>query len=300
MRNILIFHNPHAGRKMKKNPLPLLTDEIGKRGDCFEVISEDPNTLSTLPELNGQPADLIIVFGGDGTVRAVAQLVLESGSKAPVAVIPFGSGNLLAFALRIPSNIKRAVKLALEGRPIKIDVGRLNNKDYFLIAFALGYVTEFIANTPRSIKKHLGIFAYVLNFFKNLKIRRSKFEISVDGERRIIEGNTILVVDVLRVFGSRPRKEISFTDGLLNLIVFTNKNLAGFFDALLYYFFSLNTGKNFVAANARKIEIILRNESAVAASLDGDEIELHSKKVELEMSAGKLRVVANFPHNEKH
>jgi len=278
----------------------MLTGEIVKLGDCFEVISEDPNTLSALPDPNGRPADLVIVFGGDGTVRAVARLILESGSGAPVAVIPAGSGNLFAFALRIPSRIKKAVKLALEGVPIEIDVGRLNNKDYFLIAFALGYVTEFIVNTPRSMKKHLGIFAYVLNIFKNLKIRRSKFEISVDGERRIVEGNTILVVDALRVFGSRPRKEISFTDGLLNWIIFTNKNLAGFFDAFLYYFFSLNTGKNFVAANARKIEIILGNESAVAASLDGDEIELHSKKVELEMSAGKLRVIANFPHNEKH
>lgn len=298
MRNILVFYNPYSGRKTKTNHLRMLTGEIEKIGDCFEVISEDPNTLSTLPDPKGQPADLVIVLGGDGTVRAVARLILESGSEAPVAVIPAGSGNLFAFALRIPSRVKKAVKLALGGMPIEIDVGRLNNKDCFLIAFALGYVTEFVVNTPRSIKKHLGIFAYVLYFFKNLKISKSKFEISVDGERHIIEGNTILVVDALRVLGSRPRKEISFTDGLLNLIILTNKNLAGFFDAFLYYFFSLNTRKNFVAAHGRKIAIVLENEGAVAASLDGDEIELRSKKVELEISEKKLKVISRIPQKD--
>ena len=86
MRNILIFYNPYSGRKTKTNHLRMLTGEIEKLGDCFEVISQDPNTLSNLPDPNGQPADLVIVFGGDGTIRAVAQLILESGSRAPVAV----------------------------------------------------------------------------------------------------------------------------------------------------------------------------------------------------------------------
>ena len=128
MRNILIFYNPHAGRKTKTSSLRLLTDEIEKLGDHFEVISEDPNRLATLPGVNGCQADLIIVFGGDGTVRAVTRLVLESGSVVPVAVIPAGSGNLLAFSLKIPPGVKKAVKLALSGKPIEIDVGLLNKR----------------------------------------------------------------------------------------------------------------------------------------------------------------------------
>ncbi len=294
MRNILIFYNPHAGRLRKKGPIRLLTDEIEKLGDYFEVISEDPNKLETLPGLNGRQADLVIVFGGDGTVRAVTRLVLENGPDIPVAVIPAGSGNLFAFSMRIPARMKKAVKLALSGKPIEIDVGLLNNKKYFLIAFALGYVTRLIVNTPRRSKKHLGIFAYFLYFLRSLKFRKCRFKISVDGESRIYEGNTILIANILRVFGSRPRKEMSYVDGLLTLIVLTNKSVVSFFDAFLYFFFSLNTGKNFFVAHGKKIEIIFEEDDAIPASLDGDAIELDARKVVLEMSEMKLKVISKI------
>lgn len=295
MRNILIFYNPNAGRKTNTNPLHLLTEEIEKLGDCYQVIPEDPNTLQTLPNLRDRPADLVVVFGGDGTVRAVAQLILESGSRAPVAVIPAGSGNLLAFALKVPSSIRKAVKLALEGTPTEIDVGLLNKKDCFLIAFALGYVTELIATTPRSIKKRLGIFAYVLHFFRNLKIRRSEYEISVDGARGVYEGNTILVVNTLRVFGSRACRNISFRDGLLNVFVLANKNMLRFFDTFYYFFLSPKAGKNFIAAQGKEIEIILEKGTAVPASIDGEAIKLDSQKAIVEVSARKLRVISSIP-----
>ncbi len=294
MRNILIFYNPHAGRLRKKGMIRLLTDEIEKLGENFEVISEDPNKLETLPDLNGCPADLVIVFGGDGTVRAVARLILAKGAGTPVAVIPAGSGNLFAFSMRIPARTKKAVKLALSGKPVAIDVGLLNTEKYFLIAFALGYVTRLIVNTSRRSKKRLGIFAYFLFFLRSLKFRKCRFQISVDGESRIYEGNTILVANILRVFGSRPRKEMSYVDGLLTLIVLTNKSVLSFFDAFLYFFFSVNTGRNFFVARGSRIEIIFGEDDAIPSSLDGDAIELDSQKVVLEISERKLRVISKI------
>jgi YegS/Rv2252/BmrU family lipid kinase len=292
MRNILIFYNPHAGRLKKSNPLFFLKDQIEKLGDNYEVISEDPDSLAALPDLNGMPADLVIIVGGDGTVRAVVRLVLESGSDAPVAVIPAGSGNLFAFSLKIPAGIKKSVRMALYGKPAEIDVSLLNGKKPFLISFALGYVTRLIVNTPRSLKKRLGIFAYFLHFLRNIKLRKCRFKISVDGESRTYEANTILAVNILRVFGSRPRCEMSYTDGLLTLIVLANKSVLSFFDAFLYFFFSLNTGKNFTVVQGREIGIHFDEEDPMPASLDGDAVELDSQEALLEMSKKKLRVIS--------
>jgi len=292
MRHILIFYNPYSGRLRKTNPLGLLTEEIEKLGDYYEVISEDPDMLAALPEPGGRRADLVIIVGGDGTVRAVTRLVLESGSGTPVAVIPAGSGNLFAFSLKIPARIKKSVELALSGHPVEVDVGLLNDTKYFLIAFALGYVTRLIVNTPRSLKKRLGIFAYFLHFIRSMKFRKCRFKISVDGGNRMYEGNTILVANILRVFGSRPRKEISYTDGLLTLIVLTNKSVVSFFDAFLYFFFSINSGKNFFIAQGRKIEIFYEKDDAVPVSLDGDAIELDTQEAVVKMSEKKLMVIS--------
>ena len=63
MRNILIFNNPHAGRKVSTNPIDYLTEQIQKRGDNYEVVNEDPSKLSDLPEVAGNQADLAIVIG---------------------------------------------------------------------------------------------------------------------------------------------------------------------------------------------------------------------------------------------
>ena len=63
--------------------------------------------------------DFIIVAGGDGTVNEVINGMV--GGKATLVVIPFGSTNVLALELGIPSNIRKATELITNGKKIEID-----------------------------------------------------------------------------------------------------------------------------------------------------------------------------------
>jgi YegS/Rv2252/BmrU family lipid kinase len=72
-----------------------------------------------------QANDIVVACGGDGTVNAVAQGIL--GTKAALGVLPLGSANNFAVqSLNIPINFKKAIKILLRKKIIKIDVGKIN------------------------------------------------------------------------------------------------------------------------------------------------------------------------------
>ena len=60
-------------------------------------------------------ADLIFVWGGDGTVQRVIDAV--AGAPVALAVLPAGTANLFATNLGIPKDLEEAVKIGLNGFP---------------------------------------------------------------------------------------------------------------------------------------------------------------------------------------
>jgi diacylglycerol kinase family enzyme len=80
----------------------------------------------------------VYAVGGDGTVLAVAQVLLER--DAVLGIVPTGTANLLARDLGIPLDPMPAVDALLEARPRRIDVGRVNG-ELFLCASMLGMAT---------------------------------------------------------------------------------------------------------------------------------------------------------------
>ena len=66
-----------------------------------ETSVDDPGVSATRDALDAG-ADLVIAAGGDGTVRAVAEHLADSGATAELGIVPLGTGNLLARNLGIP------------------------------------------------------------------------------------------------------------------------------------------------------------------------------------------------------
>ena len=76
--------------------------------------------------------DLVVAWGGDGTVNGAATAVAESG--VPLAIIPGGSGNGLARDLSIPLNARHAFTIAATGATRQIDAGDLHGSLFFNVA----------------------------------------------------------------------------------------------------------------------------------------------------------------------
>lgn len=113
-------------------------------------------------------ASVVLASGGDGTVRAVAEAL--RGSAVPLAVIPQGTGNLLARNLGSPlNNIDESVQAAFFGRNFPIDLGVITitrpdeseDEHVFLVLAGMGLDARAITTTRSSLKKRLGWLAYV-------------------------------------------------------------------------------------------------------------------------------------------
>jgi diacylglycerol kinase family enzyme len=113
-------------------------------------------------------AQVVLVAGGDGTVRAVAESL--RGSAVAMAVLPSGTGNILARNLDLPlNNVDDAIAIAFTGTNRDIDLGIAaitrgdgeRSEHVFLVMAGLGIDAKMIANTRSELKKAVGWLAYV-------------------------------------------------------------------------------------------------------------------------------------------
>ena len=148
-------------------------------------------------------AELLIVAGGDGTVRAVAEYVADSDAEVEVAIIPLGTGNLFARNLDVPVNdVPAAFQRAIEGDAHAVDVGWVEIADGddvsrhgFVVMLGFGLDAQMIVETDDDLKERVGWLAYVESLGRAVSGSETlSFTITVDdGPERVETGHTLLV-----------------------------------------------------------------------------------------------------------
>ena len=147
----------------------------------------EPLWLETTPEDTGrgqaeaavaQHVDVVLASGGDGTVTACAEGV--AGSGVPLAVLPAGTGNLLARNLGLPLARDQALAVALGGQDRRLDVGSANGRPFVAMA-GIGFDAMLLDSTAEPLKKKLGWVAYALSALRHLRARPVRATLRADG-----------------------------------------------------------------------------------------------------------------------
>src|SRR5690606_25962700 len=150
---------PSTGGRRRAGTRPAATTRAGPRPTTRA--GPQRSTLAAAPAV-------VMVAGGDGTVRAVAEVM--QGTGIPVALVPLGTGNLLARDVGAPLNdIAACVSVAFAGEDRSVDVGVAELEDEsgarrshtFMVMAGIGLDAEMAESTSAIAKKHLGWFAYV-------------------------------------------------------------------------------------------------------------------------------------------
>ncbi|MBW4042562.1 MAG: diacylglycerol kinase [Acidobacteria bacterium] len=147
-------------------------------------------------------AQLVIAAGGDGTVRAVAEVV--AGSDASLGLLPAGTGNLLARNLELTlDDLEHSIHTAFTGRDRAIDAGTIEvrrdggrtTSHLFLVMAGVGIDAKMLAGTDEGLKARIGWLAYVGALVKALRdSNRIAMRFAVDGRRaRQVHAHTVIV-----------------------------------------------------------------------------------------------------------
>ncbi len=202
-RQIAVVYNPLKVdlRKIKKSVNGAAREHGWAVPIWFATTEEDAGQDVTGSAIR-RGAEVVLVAGGDGTVRAVAEALRDS--SVALAVLPSGTGNLLARNLDLPlTSLEASVAAAFTGQDRAIDLGIANivradgstGEHAFLVMAGLGLDAKMIKNTSTKLKKAVGWLAYIDGIARSipeLKPVRVAFR-SDNGPARSMSVHTIVV-----------------------------------------------------------------------------------------------------------
>lgn len=175
-------------------------------------------------------ADVVGVYGGDGTVMEVASGLI--GTDVPLLILPGGTGNLVAAELRISNHLERACQLVCGEtyRTRKIDVGQMG-EHYFLLRVGCGIEPGVVQDATRELKNQFGKWAYVFAGIKRLQENPvADYEIRLDDRETFrAKGVACVVANAGTVGLGRLTlaPSVDVDDGKLDVFFLKKANLEG-------------------------------------------------------------------------
>jgi diacylglycerol kinase family enzyme len=192
----------------------------GIRDLPWHEVPKSKHVPERVEELLEQGVDLLYVWGGDGTVQRVIDVV--AGRPVTLAILPAGTANLLATNLGLPDDLEACVRIGLDGARRDLDVGKVNG-EHFAVMTGAGLDAVMMKEADGGLKDRVGRIAYVWTGARNVRLDPVKMTIDVDGDRWYEgEASCVLLGNVGDVFGGLSVfPEAAPDDGVLDLGVVT-------------------------------------------------------------------------------
>lgn len=232
-------------------------------------------------------SELVFVWGGDGMMQRCLDVL--AGTDAVLAILPAGTGNLLARNLSIPETIEEAVRVGLEGDCRRLDTG-IANGEHFAAMAGTGLDALMIEGADSGLKDRLGRAAYVLTGARNLDANPVQATVEVDG-RHFYRGDVtcVLVGNMSNVLGGVAVFDDSEPDdGLLDVGVVTAQGRLQWLRTLSRIATGRTERSPFVrTTKGKRIRVLLDDRTPY--ELDGG-ARGRTRKLKIKVAAGSVRV----------
>jgi YegS/Rv2252/BmrU family lipid kinase len=249
----------------------------------LETTKEDPGQGQTAKAV-AEGVDLVMAQGGDGTVMACVTGL--AGTQVPLAVLPGGTGNLLATNFDIPADLEGAVEVALDGERVRLDVAALDD-DRFVVMGGIGFDAAMLRDADPKLKEHLGAVAYVLSGFKHLRRRATRFQLRLDDRRIVRTGQGVLVGNLGRLQGGLPvMPDARPDDGLLDVAVLQTRTVLDWLALAVRLLLRRPKDPQLELFTARRVEIGCDRPQPVER--DGDPLDAPRDHLVIEVVPGAL------------
>jgi diacylglycerol kinase family enzyme len=226
-KRMLIIVNPYA-TTVSDRLKNLVVYALQGRFEVETVSTEAQNHATEIGrEVRDRGYDVVVAFGGDGTLNEVANGL--AGTDVPVSVLPGGSTNVVCRTLGIPNDVVDATEhllaLADEWAPRRIDLGAVDNR-YFVFSCGVGIDATVVRRVDAhpKLKSRTGPYYYswaaISAFYRSYMINPVRLRVEIGDET--VEGVTALAQnsDPFTYFASRPVRVcegVEIDDGTLAL-----------------------------------------------------------------------------------
>jgi diacylglycerol kinase (ATP) len=272
--------NPHASQVANLTPeavsrgfqrmLQIMAPETA----CEFFVPESAEQMRTVlaQKLQEEAMDRVVVCGGDGTLTDILPVMIRH-SGIPLAVIPMGTGNLLAVNLEIPFAIPQALAVTLSDKTRWVDIGRLqgangegegskkNTKEaLFILNASVGIDAEIMHRTDQAMKRRWGWLAYFIKGIPMLpSASHADFRIVADGRTMTTRAVSLTISNAgSKVTGGiHLHPDVKPDDGLLHGTIFKPQTGWDYFYSFFQLLFSLLGKRRDVIRffEARRIQI---------------------------------------------
>jgi lipid kinase YegS len=284
----LILNGKKAGREdvraavraVRREGHDLQVRVTWERGDAHRLVAEAVTA----------GADRVIAGGGDGSVNELANgLMAIGGDRRPaLGILPLGTANDFATACRVPDGAEAALRLAVTGDPVAVDLGTANEHHFVNVASG-GFGAAITADTPVELKNFLGGGAYtIMGLLKAIDFRPYACTVTTaEGE---VPGKFVVaaICNGRQAGGGQQlAPEAVIDDGLLDLVFLRPFTVARAPQVAAEILRSRPDGEYVVRMRVPWIE--LAAEAAIPINLDGEPITV--PRVRFGVAAGCLRMV---------
>ncbi len=234
----IFIYNPVGGRGKIEKRKEYILKELREK---FEIVdayaTQCEGDMTRIAREAAQKYDVIVFSGGDGSFNELLQGIAELEKQPILGYIPSGTVNDMAHSLRIPSNLKKALKIVKTGRVEQIDCMKVNDR-YAIYVAATGAFTSATYNTPQLQKNQVGRIAYGFEGIRhNLKIPSFKVVCKTPSEKVRVDGCVLIAfINSKYVAGFKMNPKANLSDGEIEVAIVERPKKANVFRVIGSYF----------------------------------------------------------------
>ena len=187
-RKATLISNPNTGRyASRRRPVQELATQLESLGVKIDLkLTQQPGDAAEIAARAARNGTSdVIVAGGDGTINEAIQGL--AGTNARLAIIPRGTGNVLARELGLPLDDEQALKVVAQGKSRQIYLGlaideATNVRRHFVLMAGIGLDASVVGRVQPKLKKRIGKGAFWLSGLSHLADWNPKpFVLEIDG-----------------------------------------------------------------------------------------------------------------------
>jgi diacylglycerol kinase (ATP) len=284
-KNVILVVNPVSGGLDKSELIESAKDFASQKDFHFKLYETSGNDdITKIRELYNQHLpQRIIVAGGDGTIKMVAEAMEHK--DVILGIIPAGSANGLAVDLSLPTTIPESLDVAFANNIIELDMIAINGKKSLHLS-DIGLNAELIKNYENSDTR--GMWGYALQAFTTLKDQEEPFNATIETAEKNIEcvARMIVIANSQKYgTGVTINPDGKMDDGKFELVILKNLDMV-IFGQIISGNMPINTDDVEIISTDKAI---IKTSFPVSFQIDGEYIGTESE-LQIKILKGQMKV----------